>query len=250
MEKTLIWTRGVDDWQSDHLLLSRLVPEGVFIEHIPCVRLSPVGIKSDVLQALTNHPWDHVVFTSAHGVSFALANPEIRTRIKKLTSIYTLGSATAQALARHGIDAIRPEGLRTGEDLGAWLDLHLPKDAHILVPTPRQPAFDLAQYLKDKGRHSLAIVCYETEARAHLPNGEAISPQKLKELASSPSTIVCFASPSAARGFVVGAPGVVPPAVVIGPTTEAAAKQFFTVKKIADENSLESLVKAAVSQLA
>jgi uroporphyrinogen-III synthase len=249
VEKTLIWTRGIDDWQSDHLLLSRVVPEGVHIEHIPCVRLSPVEIPSDVLQALTNDPWDHVVFTSAHGVSFALASPVIRARIKRSSSVYTLGSATAQALARHGIDAIRPEGIRTGEDLGAWLDVHLPKDAHILVPSPRQPAFDLAQYLKDKGRQSLAIVCYETEAKAHLPSGEALSTQNLKELGSRPTTIVCFASPSAVRGFVAGAPGVVPPAVVIGPTTEAAAKQFFTVKKIADENSLESLVKAAVSQL-
>lgn len=249
MEKTLIWTRGVDDWQSDQLLLSQLVAKDVYIEHIPCVRLSPVGITSDVLQALTNHPWDHVVFTSAHGVSFALASPVIRERIKKIASIYTLGSATAQALARLGIDAIRPEGLRTGEDLGAWLDVHLPQDAHILVPGPRQPAFDLAQYLKDKGRQSLAVVCYETEAKAHLPSGKALSIEILKELGARPTTIVCFASPSAVRGFVAGAPGVVPPAVVIGPTTEAAAKQFFTVKKIADENSLESLVKAAISQL-
>jgi uroporphyrinogen-III synthase len=232
------------------MLLSRLVPEGVSLEHIPSVRLSPVGITSDVLQALTNLPWDHLVFTSAHGVSFALANPVIREKVKRSSSIYTFGSATAQALARHGIDAIRPEGLRTGEDLGAWLDIHLPKDAHILVPSPKQPAFDLAQYLKDRGRPSLAVVCYETEPKAHLPSGEALSTQKLKELGSLARTIVCFASPSAVRGFVAGAPGVVPPAVVIGPTTEAAAKQFFTVKRIADENSLESLVKAGISQLA
>lgn len=241
--KTIIWTRGTDDWQSDADLLARLVPQEIRVEHIPCIKLAAL----ETPPALTQETWDHVVFTSAHGVSFALANPDLKEAIKKSKHVYTFGGATAQALAKHGISTIRPEGLRTGEDLGAWLSVHLPKDARVLVPGPKRPAFDLAQFLNLHDFQAQAAICYETEEKAHLPSGADLSSRKLDELGCLAQAVICFASPSAVRGFLAGAPGILYPAAVIGPTTDAEAKKTFPVRRTATDNTFESLVLAALS---
>ena len=244
MMKTLVWTRSIEDWASDQALLAKIVPPDIVTKHVPCIRLQAVESEIPQTGAFT-----HAVFTSPHAVAFAFQNKKIWSIILKAQAVYTHGAATADALTRYGIKPTLVPEIRTAETLGVWLDAHLSRQAHILLPGPRESAFDLGAYLGAQGLETHSIVCYETAAYAHAPDGMPLAAEQITKLKSRTQQVVCFASPSAVRGFVKALPDARVACVAIGPTTGEMARLYFPDVQIAEQNTLPSLVGRALTLL-
>ena len=242
--KTLVWTRSIEDWASDEALLAKIVAPDIAIDHVPCIKLQPV--EPEIPQTVG---FTHAVFTSPHAVAFAFQNKKIWNIINQVQAVYTHGAATADALTRYGITATLVPEVRTAETLGAWLDAHLSRAACILLPGPRESAFDLAGFLGAKGFETHSLVCYETATYAHAPDGMPLAAEHITELKTRTQQVVCFASPSAVRGFVRALPEAQLACVAIGPTTAEVARLFFPAVQIAEQNTLPSLVGRALTIL-
>lgn len=244
---TLVWTRSLEDWATDQALLVGL--KNVDVVHLPCIETTalPASLPTGV--------WDCAVFTSAHAVDFALANPSLNAGIARVASLYTHGASTAERLAAAGLAPTLVKGIRTAEELAAWLKQTLKPGTRVLVPTAAEPAFDLAGTLTAAGLPAAALACYQTSMEARSAEGSPLSRAMIEDLNARLSGVICFASPSAVKGFVkVFAPqrGRLATALkvaAIGPTTAAAARGEFKNCQTAFVNELASLVTLAQTML-
>lgn len=238
--KTLIWTRSVDDWESDFKLLLGLLPSEIPVVHFPCIRLAAI----DRIE-LNSSAWTHAIFTSPHAVAFAMQDPLLAKALGQCKEIYTHGEATAAKLKSLGLTPTLIEGIRKGEELATVLAQKIPAGANIIVPGPKEPAFDMSGFLNSKGFKSQALICYETKASIHKPDGSHLSSQEVLDLQKSPNHVICFASPSAVQGFSGKIPHTLARVVVLGPTTREKAKSLSDLVFMASHNRLESLIEKA-----
>ncbi len=247
---TLVWTRTRDDWEADEPLLKARVPRGTGVLHLPCLTLVPLAAA-----AAPAGPYEHVVLTSANAVAFALRDPLLAPVVRAAKKLRTHGPATARALEAHGLTPSLVPDVRTAAELGTALGGEVPRGARILLAGAKLPAFDLEGNFRARGYDARYVACYDTVPGARQADGGAVPAEMIAELTRTLMGAVCFASPSAVRGFAA----VFEPAetrlkaalraVAIGPTTAGAAARHFAKVTTAASNSVASLVEAGATAL-
>jgi len=247
---TLVWTRALAEWTNDQPLVEAALPVDVRLVRLPCLAIRPVPLKA------TRERYDFVVFTSTNAAQQALADPAFLAQVKSARGTYTHGAATDAALRQHGLAPTLVRDVRTAAELGDWLTAKLPAGASVAVPSAADPAFDLAGRLARAGYGAEKVVCYQTAQSALDETGKPLSSEAKRRLGRELVGVVCFASPSAVRGF---ANGLSPRttrltrslvAVAIGPTTAKVAAVEFEKVETAAENSIRALLAKTVEILA
>jgi uroporphyrinogen-III synthase len=219
--------------------LDRLLADaGAEVVHVPLIEIAEPNDGGAELQAvlgeLENADW--VVVTSQHGaarVGSALAR---HPRVKSAA----VGTRTAAELARlsgRAVDVV-PEH-QTAADL---LEAMPQQGAGQIVVVAHADRADsaLAVGLSQMGYRVRPVVAYRTLARA--PTGE-------ERAAALGADAVAFASGSAAQSWYEAIGVETPPVVVvIGPTTEGAARACgIGVTHVAHEHSIQGLVDALIA---
>jgi uroporphyrinogen-III synthase len=224
-------------------LVEQLRERGADVVEIPLLAIAPPADPRpfrEAIRALDDYDW--LVFTSANA-THALANA-IRpgARLPKTLRVASSGPATtavirslfpdvpvsAQATSRFGSPGVA-EALALVELSGS----------RILVPVSDRSPAAIAQTLRKRGAAVDVVVAYRTTVT------EAAGPD-LRAALDRGIDAVTFASPSAVEAFVrlSGMPRDVP-AVVIGPTTAAAAAAAgLDVAETAEPETAEGLVDA------
>src|SRR5690606_31019656 len=114
------------------------------------------------------------------------------------------------------------------------------------------PAYPIAEDLRRAGFAVERLVLYQTESGVYDSEGRPLSQAARRSLGQQMGGVICFASPSAVRGFCQGIGDLFPDvyarlrAVAIGTTTEAEANRHFSqVKTIetADRRLLFAVAK-------
>ena len=183
----LIWTRAVSDWANDRVYL----PAKTI--HLPCLRRVPL-----VPQVTEGHAFPYVVVSSVSAVRALPRLPNLQKRLGN-SNFFCFGRQTATELMANGYRSLLCP-VHSSAELVSYLVDHLPAATSIAVLSAQQPAFPVAESLRAKGFKISEFVLYQTITGACLPDGSAIG-GKQRSIVASRKSVICFASPSAVRGF-------------------------------------------------
>lgn len=242
-----MWTRSIDDFESDEPMVRALLPTGWELMHIPCLFTTPLATVAP------SGSFEAAIILSPNTIRYAMADVALKGAITGAKAIYTHGATTAASLAEVGLKAHLVKDVRTSEDLAKWLGKTLPKGARCLWPTAAEPAFDLVKGLNAEGLVATRINCYRTETGARRADGVSLTAREITDLTAHLNGVVCFASPSAVNGFAQ----VFEPlknrlrsalvAAVMGPTTATAANLNFEHVVVASASTLRDMVRAGLA---
>jgi uroporphyrinogen III methyltransferase/synthase len=203
---------------------------------LPMVSFEKLTIDTAVFSSLSSFQW--IVFTSANAVRFffeELRASKRDSRALASSQIICVGKKTAEALSSFGIDAdVYPQEERS-EAILPLLSGQI-AGQHFLLPRPKEVAFPLASELTKRGGICEELILYQN-----------VAPQA-SELNAEEIDIVTFASPSAVENLCKTYPEALSNlqtkrTVVIGPTTETAAKKFgFTNVVTAETPSIDAML--------
>jgi len=202
-------------------LAARLEAEGATPVRFPTIRFAPMPDPAPLDDALARlGTYDLLVFTSANGVRFFMDRVEaLGVPVPKRAWIAAVGTATAEALERHGLRADFVPGIFTAERLADGLgDV---SGRAVLLPQAEIARKTLAHALAAAGARVDAVPVYRT-----LPARPTAEEHAALDAGADALT---FASPSSVRGFVAllgdRAHSLAEAALVacIGPVTAAAA---------------------------
>lgn len=260
---SIIWTRSQDDWSDDMAVFGQALNRVV---HVPCIALQP---RAEPALGLDLSKVTHVVITSANAARYALADAGIKKLLLSLgalDAVFTHGPVTAAVLQAAGV-GVHLVSVRTGEALGRFLGEYLPKSAILLWPSGKDVAYDCSVDLQQRGIQVQRVILYDTKKVMSASDGTALSEIALQQLLARLAAeiaqagerydrrpVVCFASPSAARTFILATRAIAPNilrgliAVVIGPTTakEVPAGTFNDVI-VAASADVKALFNAALA---
>jgi uroporphyrinogen III methyltransferase/synthase len=235
-------------------LVAQLTTLGASVAELPAIRIEP--LPSDELDALLDEraSLEVLVLTSRNGADALftrLADRGLDSRALAGIRIAAVGSATAEACAAHGItpDIVPPAGARTSLGLLDELcALGLPSGWGCGVVRAEQGDERFLQGLVDAGARVVLARAYRTVV-------EPASDEQVADLLEA--DVVTFTSESTvrhvlamleARGMSVDE---LPPAVTIGPTTSAAARDAgLYVAGEASDPGIEPLVEAVQAWVA
>lgn len=235
MDYQLIWTRAAEDAEADKALFANAPCPWV---HIPCLATRaqewhwPEG-GSDV-----------VVIASRTTVDTALGDLALRQTLAQQKKIYTFGEKTADALQQLLRLPVERVDVKDGFGLAEWLEKHLDKKTRVVFCGAAEPAYNIAAHLAEKGFNATHVPVYSTTIPTAWPEAQAT------RTLTGHHNYVCFASPSAVRGFMTlfASVGEMLPtiqAVAIGETTARACAKYFRNVTVAETASLETLVRKA-----
>lgn len=223
----LIWTRSVSERADDLKLMSDLNP----MLFLPCIRTEFFDLKQDEKEAWEKSYFSCVVFTSLTGAKASLGLPWLKKIVTLANSVFCLGQKTNDFLASHNINACWFSECHTAKDLA---DNIIPllnlKNETILLPGAQERAFAMAEYFAAKGFNAKNLSIYKTVSEVDYDT--KLEPIDL--LKRELTGVVCFASPSAIKGFVKflgiveGEPTKRFRAVTIGPSTSKVARLYFS----------------------
>jgi len=190
--------------------------------------------------------WDWVVFTSANGVEAffdQLASARKDTRSLGTTQVACIGSATAEALARHGIFPDFVPSKATSDVLAAEMDRV--RGARILLGVSALTDDRLFQALRARGGLVEQIALYDTVC-------EPLDEERRREVLEADAVV--FSSASTARNLheALGELALRPSTklISIGAQTSLAVREAFgRLDAEAATPSLEALVEAAANAL-
>jgi uroporphyrinogen-III synthase len=220
------------------LALARaLEAEGAQAVVLPTIELGPPPSWApfdEAVSRLSGYAW--LVFTSPSAVRYAFDHaPQLATLLgtAPAPAVAAVGTETAKALAGHGVTAFVPQEQRQEGLIETLAGLR--PGAAVLFPQTIGGRETLREALEGAGISVDVVPVSET-----LPVNLQGPPP--------PFDVATFASPSALRAFVSGL-GVTALAgkvvAVIGPTTEAAARELgITVDVVAPTPSVSALVAA------
>ncbi len=248
----LIWTRSLDDWAEDALLLnSQLQGETLEVVHLPAISTSLVPVSS--LPKLQT-PYT-VVVTSSKVFDYAKRTPELWEVLVNSSEVITHG-ATTHAKGRHlGLPMRHIAGIDKAEDLTEWIKSHYDQNHPFLIVRARETAFPMAEKLRTRGYTVDDIICYETILSLKDSAGRDLTAKEIKEFTTHAQGYITFFSPSAVESFAK----VFTPkenrlfnslvCIVIGPTTKTHALGNFATIKMADSAKLEDVLKTVKKEL-
>jgi uroporphyrinogen-III synthase len=229
-------------------LVAGLRDRGAEVLEVPAIEIAPPDDPAPLdaaLRGLERYQW--IAFTSgnaARAVADRLAAiglpPSLAARGPRIASI---GPSTTDAL-RAGFPgdpvSLEPAGEFRAAGLVRAFSREPVKGARVLLPVSSLARDELARGLLDLGAVVDSIPAYRTVE----PHGLRAAVARC--LAGKPDAVT-FASPSAVTGFAsaAGAEALGLPAVVIGPTTEAAARAAgLDVRAVAEPSTTEGLLAA------
>jgi len=235
-------------------LAERLTALGASVVEVPSIEIVPppdTGPLDAALQALDRYDW--VVLTSANAVKAVLARLTVLGLYPRLSGgarrIASVGPATTAAL-RASFPEDRAVLEPAGEFRAAGLVAALAREAlagrRVLVPASTEAREELATGLRGLGAVVEVVAAYSTVEPAGL--GEAVA-----RCLDQGFDLALFASPSAVEAFAraAGERAKGLPVVVIGPTTEAAARASgLEVLGVASPSTVDALVATAERVLA
>ncbi|NDE16555.1 uroporphyrinogen-III synthase [bacterium] len=236
----MIWTRSAADLPADRGILDSLA---VDVLHVPCLGIERTP---DAMARLASaaKPGTRLVFTSQNAVRVFKETceqaPETWKALTTDASFYTHGKSTAAALMMaFGGDGsaetrVRCVDSRTSEELAR--ELAREKSTPVIWICGEEVAFDLTTVLATHGIDCARVPVYTTTAHPTDNDGRRLTGASLEESRAllarrlrGIKVVICFASPSAVRGWLEFAgndsalrPGHIA-AAVIGPTTARAA---------------------------
>jgi uroporphyrinogen-III synthase len=252
--KALIWTRSLDDWPEDEALLrgAGVLPQTL---HLPCISLRPLAVPAAATAATARA----CLVTSVAGARLAAADSNLVRLLQSRCPVFTHSVKAAQFLRDNlpGADVRLLADARTAADLAAKIGPLLPPGDELIYSLGAQePAFDSAAFLRAAGLKAAHLACYATVAALSAADGTELSAAQRSAYGASLDGVACFTSPSAVRGFVRGLADAAVPlrqrlvAVVIGPTTAAAAREAgFQRVETAERNELAAVVTLAARLL-
>jgi uroporphyrinogen-III synthase len=229
-------------------LVEMLRARGAAVLEVPATEIGPPPDRTGLDAALRGlDEFDWVVFTSANAVEavrrrrvqLGLSGPLSTHR----TRVASVGSATTGAL-RRGFPGDRVElepdsDYRAAGLVGAFAARGCAGET-VLLPVSSRARRELADGLRALGAEVSVVTAYATLEPAGLRDA-------VRHCLAEGFDAVTFAAPSAVEAFAAGAGarGEGLPAVVIGPTTEAAARaEGFDVLATASPSTVEGLVAA------
>jgi uroporphyrinogen-III synthase len=232
----IIWTRSTLDAGDDAELLK---------QYPRVIRLPLLQFQSLEVQLPEENP-QYLLVTSQKALARALQLPRIQQLRDRRLPVVTFGAQTAAAASEAGFRVLRLHAA-TGNAMAEQIYRHYPP-ARAWYLTSSEPATRLDEILNRHGWNVRALALYKTVA---VPPADLLA--KAQPLQAE-AGVVCFASPSAARGFCQqvlpqldqGGQNLV--AVVIGSTTQAACKGAFADCVVAPEASLRVLFETAIEQ--
>jgi uroporphyrinogen-III synthase len=178
---------------------------GCEVVEVPLIAIVPPAEPGPLDAALRElHRYDWVAFTSANAVQAASVGPSTRAALAE-----RLPAATV---------ALEPESDHRAEGLLRAFEGHRLEGRRVLLPASERARDVLARGLRERGAEVMVVAAYGNVAPPDLP-------ARLAAALDGRIDLVTFASPSAVEGFVAAAPPRPwPPAAVIGPVTEQAAR--------------------------
>lgn len=224
-------------------LAEALAAEGASVVEVPLIEIAP-PIDPSPLRATLDRLAEYscLIFTSANAVRAVAAEMGART-IPSQVRVAAVGPSTAEAVtdAFPGTTVdLTPDKDFSAEGLLAAFAAHDVVGARFLIPASARARDTLAAGLRARGAWVSVVTAYRT-----VTPGDA-GPRVTQALAAG-IDLVTFASPSAVEGFASACPDRArwPPAAVIGPVTESAARaNGFDVRAVAGAAGAEGLVDA------
>jgi uroporphyrinogen-III synthase len=225
-----------------------LQDRGATVLEVPTTEIGPPEDPGPLDAALRDLPrFDWVVLTSANAVTAVRARLDRLGRPGRLGEggprLASVGPATTRALAEAfpgGTVALEPDSDYRAAGLLAAFEAAGCAGAAILVPASSRAREELPTGLRALGAAVTTVVAYATVVPPGL--GDAVT-RCLRDGFDAAT----FAAPSAVEAFAeaAGARAAGLPAVVIGPTTEAAARGAgFEVLATASPSTVEGMVAA------
>ncbi len=216
----------------------------------PAIRIQPpadgYAALDKAIGGLGDFDW--IIYTSANGVEHffnRLSEAGLDSRSLCGKKICAIGSATAQALAAHGIKAdVVPDEYRA-EGILASMYGKLKEGDKVLLPRAAEARSILPEELKRQGADVVVVAAYETVA------GEADGSSLADELANGTIDAVTFTSSSTVKNLLklLGDNAVEllknVKIAAIGPiTAETCLKNGLKVTVQAQEYTIDGLIKA------
>ena len=222
---------------------------GAEVLYLPTIEIQDPPSWDEVDRAvkeLAAGSYQWVVFSSAHGVEKLFSRvvaAGLDARAFGTTRIAAVGPATARALEDRGLRAdLVPAaftGAATAQALGAG-------GGRVLLPRPVEAPKEIVDALEGNGWQVTEVAAYLTAPVA--PSGEAA-----RALTAGEVDVITFASASSVRNLAAAIDAIPsqgsqrPRVVCIGPVTAAAADEAgFTVDAVADEHTVDGLVRAVI----
>jgi uroporphyrinogen III methyltransferase / synthase len=216
-------------------MVDRLTVLGAESIEAPMIRIMPPNDPDPLLRAAANAgAFDWIVFTSANAVeSFMTAFLDGTRDIRSLNGprLCTVGSGTAERLARYGIKVdLIPDEFRAEAVVAAMTQDGTITGASVLVPRADIGRDVIAEGLRSAGAIITDVVAYRTVLEEAQQDG---GPDIYRMLLDGRIDVVTFTSPSAVRNFsaIYGAEQTIDllkntVVAAIGPVTADAATQL------------------------
>ncbi|MET0553297.1 MAG: uroporphyrinogen-III synthase [Vicinamibacteria bacterium] len=228
-------------------LADALAEEGALVVEVPLIETASPEDPSALAAAVAAlDAYDWIVFTSANAVR-ALADAcdrSARARVlPPALRIAAVGPSTAEAVGRAFAGAavlLQPESDFRAEGLADAFRAFPIRGRRIVLPSSVRARDTLAEALRAQGASVTVVTAYRTVTPAD-------AGARIRAALADGIDVVTFASPSAVDGFAETCPDrrTWPPAAVIGPVTEAAARERgFEVRAVADAAGARGLAEA------
>jgi uroporphyrinogen-III synthase len=221
---------------------------GLEVVEVPLLEIVPLADPAPLDAALkVDHHW--AAFTSVNAVN-AVADRLGALALDWPAScrVASVGPATTAAIAERlpaATVALEPETDHRAEGLLRAFEARPLDGCRVLLPVSDRARDVLAHGLRERGAEVDVVAAYHNVAPKDLG-------QRLAAALAGGIDLVTFASPSAVEGFVAaGPPRPWPPAAVIGPVTEQAARRAgLSVAAVAAPSTASGLVAAVRSWMA
>lgn len=258
--RTIVWTRRRKQRDHDQRLLASLPATVIYA---PAIEITACheGLEASATQAIQAGYGVRAVVTSREAAQQLLAQTAHLAATAKPWHILTFSRQAAEVLAadaRFKVSHYRD--IATGQALAERManehSQASPEQELLLFAGARQPAFDYPAYFRSRGIACSTWPLYET--RPIIEANLELRQQIGTDHSDGHPTLAVFCSPSAVEGFaaqwhqVRGQPLQAElgwSAVVIGPTTEAAAGRYFGTSHRAPIPRLSSVVETLAALL-
>ena len=226
-------------------LSAMLRERGAEVIELPTIRIVPAsdeGSLESAIRDISYGKYEWIVFTSPSGVRIFMEKLMDLSDIRSLAfcRIACIGKGSEKELHKYGIKADMVPSIYDGKHLGRELSRRLRDGDRVLIPRAREGNLELIDELSAvNGVTVNDLATYDTEYRT-------FEWFDAEEVFSDPDTYAVFTSASTVRGFVSGS-GLGDhssvKAVCIGHQTAAEAEKYGMPTYIAEEATLDSLVK-------